>query len=348
MGRRLRKRGSAIGRYPKLTQFMKQTILITGAAGFIGSHLAERLLDRGDAVIGLDNFDPYYDPAIKRRNLIAATAHAGFQFHQADIRDTEAIGRILRDARPDAVVHLAARAGVRASLEDPRAYLDVNIMGTQTILDTCRELGINRIVAASSSSVYSGCQNPPYCEDLAADRPLNPYAATKRANELMGFSYSHLYGLRITMLRFFTVYGPRQRPDMAIHKFARLIDSGKPVPMFGAGDTVRDYTYIDDIIDGVVRAIDRPFPFEVFNLGAGRTTELRALIRILGAALGKMAVIEELPLQPGDALETLADISKARRMLGYEPSFQVEEGIRRFVDWLRNGETDRQSLVAGK
>ncbi len=327
---------------------MKQTVLITGAAGFIGSHLAERLLARGDAVIGLDNFDPYYDPAVKRRNLLAAGSHSAYQFHQADIRDAEGVRRILRDSKPDTVVHLAARAGVRASLEDPRTYLDVNIMGTQTILDACRELGIGRIVAASSSSVYSGCQNPPYCEDLTADRPLNPYAATKRANELMGFSYSHLYGLRITMLRFFTVYGPRQRPDMAIHKFARLIDAGKPVPMFGAGDTVRDYTYIDDIIDGVVRSIDRPFSFEVFNLGAGRTTELRGLIRILGAALGKMAAIEELPLQPGDALETLADISKARRMLGYEPSFQVEEGIRRFVDWLRNGETGRQSIAAGK
>jgi UDP-glucuronate 4-epimerase len=255
---------------------------------------------------------------------------------------------LLEESRPDVVIHLAARAGVRASLEDPRTYLDVNVMGTQTILDACRDLEIPRLLAASSSSVYSGCKNPPFSETLAADRPLNPYAATKRTNELMAYSYSHLYGLNVTMLRFFTVYGPRQRPDMAIHKFARLIDAGKPIPMFGAGDTVRDYTYVDDIIDGVVRAIDKPFPFEVFNLGAGRTTELRSLIKQLGTALGKMAIIDEQPLQPGDALETLADISKAREMLGYEPSFHVEDGIRRFVKWFREGEANTDAQAAGK
>lgn len=310
-------------------------VFITGVAGFIGSHLAERLLARGDSVTGIDNFDAYYDPVVKRRNLAPSQAHAEFRFHEADIRDSAAMRRFLHEAKPHVLVHLAARAGVRASLEDPRTYVDVNILGTQTLLDACRELGIRRIVAASSSSVYSGCRNPPFSEGLAADRPLNPYASTKRANELMAYSYSHLYDIHITMLRFFTVYGPRQRPDMAIHKFARLIDAGKPVPMFGTGDTYRDYTYIDDIIDGVVRSIDTPFPYEIFNLGAGRTTDLRSLIKLLGDALRKPATIEEKPLQPGDALETLADVSKARRMLGYEPSFRVEEGLQRFVAWLR-------------
>ena len=313
-------------------------VFITGVAGFIGSHLSERLLARGDTVTGIDNFDPYYVPDVKRRNLAPSQRQAGFRFHEADIRDAAAMRRILREAQPDVLVHLAARAGVRASLEDPRTYVDVNIMGTQTLLDACHEFGIRRIVAASSSSVYSGCRNPPFAEDLAADRPLNPYASTKRANELMAYSYSHLYGINITMLRFFTVYGPRQRPDMAIHKFARLIDAGKPVPMFGAGDTYRDYTYIDDIIDGVVRSVDTPFPYETFNLGAGRTTDLRSLIKLLGEALGKPAIVEEKPLQPGDALETLADVTKARRMLGYEPSFRVEEGLKRFVTWLRESE----------
>jgi UDP-glucuronate 4-epimerase len=313
-------------------------ILITGAAGFIGSHLAERLLARGDEIIGIDNFDPYYDPAVKRRNLQISGKHPSFRFHEADIRDGSSMRRLIQEAKPEVVVHLAARAGVRASLQDPQTFLEVNVLGTQTVLDACRELGIGRIVAASTSSVYSGCKNPPYGEDRAADRPLNPYAATKRANELMAYTYSHLYGLDITMLRFFTVYGPRQRPDMAIHKFARLIEAGKPVPMFGAGNTVRDYTYIDDIIDGVVSAIDRPFRYEIINLGAGRTTDLYALIGKLGAALGKTAAIDQLPLQPGDALETLADISKARRLLGYAPSFDVDTGLSRFVAWLRESE----------
>jgi UDP-glucuronate 4-epimerase len=308
--------------------------------------LAERLLARGDTVVGVDNFDPYYDPAVKQRNLLPARSHAGFSFHQLDICQERSVRELLREVRPDIVVHLAAKAGVRPSIENPGAYINVNVGGTQNILNACKELPPSNLVMASSSSVYSGCKNPPFSEELAADRPLSPYAATKRANELMAYTFSHLYGLNIAMLRFFTVYGPRQRPDMAIHKFAKLIEAGRPVPMFGAGDTVRDYTYIDDIVDGVVRVIDKPSRYEIFNLGAGRMTDLRTLIKTLAASLGKMAIIDEQPLQPGDALETQADVSKARRILGYEPKFTVETGIPRFVDWFRQNNAAGQTASA--
>lgn len=313
-------------------------IMVTGAAGFIGSHLVERLLARGDMIAGVDNFDPFYDPAIKQRNLAHSLGKPGFSFHQLDIGQERAVHELFRAFQPEVVVHLAAKAGVRPSIENPGAYIQANVVGTQHILNACKELPPRNLVIASSSSVYSGCKNPPFSETLAADQPLSPYAATKRANELMAYTFSHLYGLNTAMLRFFTVYGPRQRPDMAIHKFARLIDAGKPVPMFGSGDTVRDYTYVDDIIDGVVRVIDRPARFEAYNLGAGLMTDLRTLIKLLGQALGKLVVIDEQPLQPGDALETQADISKARRMLGYEPSFTVETGIPRFVEWYRQNQ----------
>jgi len=321
-------------------------ILLTGAAGFIGSHLAERLLARGDTVVGIDNFDPYYDPALKQRNLLSARTQPGFSFRQVDICQERAVRELMRDVRPEIVVHLAAKAGVRPSIENPSAYINVNISGTQNILNACKELPPQNLVMASSSSVYSGCKNPPFSEELAADRPLSPYAATKRANELMAHTFSHLYGLNISMLRFFTVYGPRQRPDMAIHKFAKLIDAGRPVPMFGVGDTVRDYTFVEDIIDGVVRVVDRPFRYEIFNLGAGRMTDLRTLIKTLASSLGKMAVIDEQPLQPGDALETQADVSKAHRMLGYEPKFTVETGIPRFVEWFRQNKAADQAATA--
>jgi UDP-glucuronate 4-epimerase len=324
-------------------------VLVTGVAGFIGSHLAERLLARGDTVAGVDNFDVFYDAAIKRRNLLQAQGNPSFSLFEADICQERVVREIFGEVRPEIVVHLAAKAGVRPSIENPGQYIHVNVTGSQHILNACKEMPPKNLVMASSSSVYSGCKNPPFSEDLAADRPLSPYAATKRANELMAFTFSHLYALNISMLRFFTVYGPRQRPDMAIHKFAKLIDAGRPVPMFGAGDTVRDYTYIEDIIGGVVRAIDRPFRYEIFNLGAGRTTDLRGLIALLASSLGKPAIIDEQPLQPGDALETLADISKARRLLGYEPSFTVETGIPRFVEWYRqNTATEAATGATGR
>lgn len=315
-------------------------ILLTGAAGFIGSHVAERLLDRGDTVIGLDNFDPYYPQAIKRSNLASAQQYPAFTFFDADIRDLEVLREIAYDAKPDVMVHLAARAGVRASLEQPELYHRVNVIGTQHVLDVCREIKPSHAVLASSSSVYSGSREIPFREDTAADRPISPYAATKRMNELMAHVYSHVYGLNTTLLRFFTVYGPRQRPDMAIHKFARLIEAGRPIPMYGTGDTVRDYTYVDDIVTGVLCAIDRPFRYEIVNLGAGRITDLRAMIRQLGSALGRMAVIDEQPPQPGDAAATQADISKAGRLLGYAPSTTLEEGLKHFVAWFRSGSSD--------
>ncbi|MBI2431373.1 MAG: GDP-mannose 4,6-dehydratase [Candidatus Hydrogenedentes bacterium] len=309
--------------------------LITGVAGFIGSHLAEALLRRGDSVVGLDSFNDYYDPAIKRRNLEAAQACPGFSLREADICEEHTLRSIFHDARPDVVVHLAARAGVRPSLRDPNLYHRVNVIGTQHVLDACRDLGPAHLVIASSSSVYGNSTAVPFRETDPAATPLSPYGATKRMNELQSHVYHHLYGLNITLLRFFTAYGPRQRPDMAIHKFARLILENKPVPMFGDGSMQRDYTYIDDIIDGVVKTIDQPFPYEIFNLGESQTTSLAALIQMLEVHLGQSAIIERLPEQPGDVRITYADIRHARERLGYNPCVSMQEGIARFVAWLR-------------
>jgi UDP-glucuronate 4-epimerase len=237
--------------------------------------------------------------------------------------------------RPDVVVHLAARAGVRPSLQDPNLYHRVNVIGSQHILDACRAVAPSHLVFASSSSVYGGITEVPFHERLDISRPISPYAATKRMNELMGHVYQHVYGLNVTMLRFFTVYGPRQRPDMAIAKFIELIDNGKPVPMFGDGSTRRDYTYIDDIVDGLLRCVDRPFPFEIFNLGESHTTSLRELIELVAHAVGKPALIEQKPLQPGDVEITYADIAKARAMLGYDPHTTMEQGLAMHVEWYR-------------
>lgn len=308
-------------------------ILITGAAGFIGSHLAERLLERGDRVAGLDCFNDYYEPAIKRKNVAAALANERYTLHEVDICDEARLRHVFETERPDVVVHLAARAGVRPSLVDPNLYHRVNVIGSQHILDACREFAPSHLVFASSSSVYGGCTEVPFREDNPVMRPISPYAATKRMNELMAHVYSHVYGLKITMLRFFTVYGPRQRPDMAIHKFTQLIDQGKPVPMFGDGSTRRDYTYVDDIMDGLVKAVDTPFQYEIFNLGEHHTTSLRELIDLISSALGKSVAIQQMELQPGDVEITYADIDKARHMLGYDPKVGMEEGIRRFIAW---------------
>jgi len=312
-------------------------ILVTGAAGFIGSHLTDRLLERGDAVVGFDNFNDYYDPAIKRRNLADALKHSQFTLVEADLCDGPSVREVFEQERPEVVVHLAARAGVRPSLRDPNLYHRVNVIGSQHILDACRDLGPSHLVFASSSSVYGGCTEVPFREDHPVNRPISPYAATKRMNELQAHVYSHVYGLKVTMLRFFTVYGPRQRPDMAIHKFTRLIEAGEPVPMYGDGTTQRDYTYIDDIIDGVVRCVDTPFDYEIFNLGEHQTTSLRALIDLIAKHVGKPAQIDPQPLQPGDVTITHADISRARERLGYDPQFSMDEGIRRFVEWFRGG-----------
>jgi len=312
-----------------------KTILLTGAAGFIGSSLTDRLLERGDTVVGVDEFNDYYDPRIKRANLADALKSPRFSLRELDICDEAGVRGVFDEVRPEVVVHLAARAGVRPSLKDPNLYHRVNVIGSQHILDACREFKPSHLVFASSSSVYGGCIEVPFSETLPVDRPISPYAATKRMNELMGHVYSHVYGLNVTMLRFFTVYGPRQRPDMAIHKFTELIDAGKPVPMFGDGSTARDYTYIDDILDGVVKAIDKPFRYEIFNLGEHHTTALRDLIDLIAKHLGKPARIEQQPLQPGDVEITYADIDKAKALLGYDPQISMDEGLRRFMAWRR-------------
>lgn len=316
-------------------------ILVTGAAGFIGSNLVERLIERGDVVAGLDQFNDYYDPAIKRRNLMQALEHANFTLHEADICDRPFVEKLFGQFEPEVVVHLAARAGVRPSLQDPNLYHRVNVIGSQHILDACRQTQPSHLVFASSSSVYGGCTEVPFREDNPVHRPVSPYAATKRMNELQAHVYSHLYGLNVTMLRFFTVYGPRQRPDMAIHKFTALVEAGAPVPMFGGGSTARDYTYIDDIMDGVVKAVDRPFRYEIFNLGESRTTRLDTLIGLIAKCVGKPAKIEALPDQPGDVPITFADIGHARALLDYAPKTEIEEGVSRFVAWYKRQQAEQ-------
>ena len=308
-------------------------IFITGAAGFIGSHLVDFLLRRGDLVCGYDEFNDFYDRSIKRANLANASQSALFSLTEADICDRPALRAAIGDCRPDVIVHLAARAGVRPSLQDPNLYHRANVIGTQEVLDACIEFKPSHLVMASSSSVYGGIDDVPFHEGMDISRPISPYAATKRMNELQAHVYHHVYGLRVTLLRFFTVYGPRQRPDMAIHKFTKLIHEGRPVPMFGDGSTRRDYTYVDDVIDGVVKAIDRPLDYEILNLGESETTTLRRLVDLIAAALGKQPNIEQHPMQPGDVEVTYASIEKARLLLGYDPRTKIEIGVPAFVNW---------------
>ncbi|HEX4405833.1 MAG TPA: NAD-dependent epimerase/dehydratase family protein [Polyangia bacterium] len=316
-------------------------VLVTGAAGFIGSHLSERLVARGDEVVGLDNFDAFYARAVKERNLLALLASPRFSLVEGDVRSSEDLARAFA-RRPDAVVHLAALAGVRPSLADPARYADVNVLGTVRVTEAARAYGVRRFVFASSSSVYGLDSEPPFKESDPCLKPLSPYASTKRAGELGLFAAHHLYDLDVTCLRFFTVYGPRQRPDLAIHKFARLILAGKPIELYGDGSTSRDYTWIDDIIDGVVASLDetgeqgRGAPaFRIYNLGGSRATTLVGLVELLSNALGKKAVIEWKPEQPGDMKRTLADVSFVGRALGYAPRVPIEEGIARFAAWVK-------------
>jgi len=310
-------------------------ILVTGGAGFIGSHLSGRLLRKGHRVVCLDNFDDFYNPEIKRRNIQEAIGEAKFELIEGDIRDPQLIARVFRGQTADVVVHLAARAGVRPSIEYPKLYEEVNVQGTINLLDACREFGIKSFVFASSSSVYGENSKVPFSEEDRVETPISPYGATKRAGELFCYSYHRLFDINITCLRYFTVYGPRQRPEMAIHKFTRLIEGSERVPMYGNGQSMRDYTYIDDIIDGTLGAIARNKGYEIYNLGESRTIRLIDLIRMLEEALGKRAIIEELSEQRGDMPITYANIKKARKKLDYAPRVSMEEGIGRFVEWYR-------------
>jgi len=315
-------------------------ILLTGGAGFIGSHVGARLLADGHSLIVLDDFNDYYDPAIKRGNLAARLP--GATLVEGDIRDKDVVRMAFGAGPVGAVIHLAARAGVRPSLVDPELYLSTNINGTYNLLEAARENGVRRFTFASSSSVYGVNPKVPFSEHDLLQSTISPYAMTKLAGEHLCSNFSHLYGLRITCLRFFTVYGPGQRPDLAIHKFTRLIHEGRPVDQYGAGNTERDYTYVDDIVQGVLGAFHyEDSPFEIFNLGESQTTSLRELISAIESALGKKAVINQLPEQPGDVPRTFADISKARRLLGYQPTTKIAEGIPKFVSWFLEHEAHR-------
>ena len=309
--------------------------LVTGGAGFIGSHVCERLIDSGHAVWAFDDLNGFYAPEVKRRNLREIEALGGpFVFAQGDLTDSSVLEKLLNSVRFDQIVHLAARAGVRPSLEQPALYQRVNVEGTVNLLEAARRHGVRKIIIASSASVYGVNAKVPFSESDPIFCPISPYAASKLACEALGHVYHHLYGLDIVMLRFFTVYGPRQRPDLAIHKFARLIRSGKPIPVFGDGSTARDYTYVSDIIEGVMACTEKVFGYEIFNLGEAQTVKLTRLIELLEQALGGKAIIERLPPQPGDVPLTCADVSKARERLGYRPSVKIEQGIPLFVDWL--------------
>lgn len=314
---------------------MPRTIFITGAAGFIGSHVAKALLERGDRVFGLDNFDPFYDRSIKERNTAILSASPNFFFFEGDIRDAAALDRWGRGERPDALIHLAAKAGVRPSVADPAGYADVNVTGTARVLCWARDRAVPRILFASSSSVYGGNEKVPFCEEDPVDAPVSPYAATKKAGELLCHTFCRLFGMTVTALRFFTVYGPRQRPEMAIHKFTRNLFEGREIPIFGDGSARRDYTYIDDIVEGVLGALCAPPGFRVYNLGESRTISLSVLVDMLEEVTGIRARRKFVSPPPGDVGVTFADISRARAEIGYDPKVSIEEGIRRFVAWYR-------------
>lgn len=316
---------------------MSDKFLVTGGAGFIGSHLMERLLKEGARVVCVDNFDDYYDPDIKRRNISLLSKNRRFELIRGDIRDNGLMVSLLKK-NLDAVVHLAAMAGVRPSMKRPLLFEDVNVKGTVAVLEACRRTGVGNIVFASSSSVYGDAKRVPFREDDEKNFPVSVYGATKAAGEVLCRTYRHLYGMNFVCLRFFTVYGSRQRPDMAIHKFARCIDRGENVTIYGDGSSRRDYTYIDDIVNGITRSLSRVRGYEVINLGESRTTSLTALVRLLEKYMGKKARVKKLPPQPGDPYITFADISKARRQLGYRPAVGIEEGIKRFVAWYKNGQ----------
>jgi len=329
------------------------TILVTGAAGFIGYHVAERLLARGDTVVGLDNLNAYYDVSLKEARLARLAARSGFRFVRLNLADREGMAALFAAERPQRVVHLAAQAGVRYSLENPHAYIDSNVAGFTNVLEGCRNTAVSHLVYASSSSVYGGNTRLPFSEHDNIDHPVSLYAATKKANELMAHTYSHLFRLPTTGLRFFTVYGPWGRPDMALFLFTKAILDGRPIDVFNNGDMVRDFTYIDDIVEGVIRVVDRPAevnpafdparpdpgtsnaPYRVFNIGNSRPTPLDDYIEAIELALGRKAERRYLPMQPGDVPATSADTGELDAWVGFKPNTPVREGVRRFVDWYR-------------
>jgi UDP-glucuronate 4-epimerase len=309
-------------------------ILVTGGAGFIGSHLAEKLLPDGHDVAILDDFNDFYDPQIKCDNIAAIRLNV--RVHHVDLRDNAAVRNLFHREKYDAIIHLAARAGVRPSLQHPQLYFDTNVNGTLHLLEAARATGVERFIFASSSSVYGICKEVPFREDFHLTQTISPYAATKISAEFLCSTYSHLYNMRVVALRYFTVYGPRQRPDLAIHQFTRKIDKGEPIEQFGDGSTRRDYTYIDDIIQGTVAALRYDGAmFDIFNLGENETIQLKDLISAIEQTLGKKAQIKQLPEQPGDVPLTCADISKARKLLGYNPATKLSEGLPKFVEWFR-------------
>jgi len=311
--------------------------LVTGGAGFIGSHVCQRLLGAGHAVWALDDLNSFYDPALKRRNLAEIRAlQKPFVFAQGDVADRPCVERVLREAKFDQVIHLAARAGVRPSLEEPALCQRVNVEGTANILEAARLSGVGKFILASSSSVYGTNAKVPFAESDPVFCPISPYAASKLACEALGHVFHHVHGLDIVMLRFFTVYGPRQRPDLAIHKFARRIEAGEPIELFGDGSSARDYTYITDIVDGIMACVRETFGYEIFNLGGSNPVKLSRLVELLEAALGKKARVERKPDQPGDVPRTWADLAKASQRLGYAPKVSIEEGIPLFVKWFRD------------
>ena len=311
-------------------------ILITGGAGFIGSHVAERLLRGGHEIFILDDLNDFYSPALKRQNLVAVDRAGMAGFYDCDIRNAERTRQILEELRPGVVIHLAARGGVRPSLEQPLLYEEVNIRGTLTLLEASRAARVQKFIFASSSSVYGVGSNLPFREDDPTQLPISPYAATKIAGEQMCFVYSHLYGLKVICLRLFTVYGPRQRPDLAIRKFAELMEAGRQIQVHGEGQTRRDYTYIDDIVQGIVASVGHDCSYDVFNLGSSSPVSLETVIETLEQALDRKADIRRVPFQPGDVPVTYADISKARASLGYEPCTPFHVGVRNFVEWYHD------------
>jgi UDP-glucuronate 4-epimerase len=312
---------------------MASSVLVTGGAGFIGSHLVDRLLETGEQVTVFDNFSDLYDPAIKRTNIQPHLGSDNYTLVEGDIRDGELVQRTFREGGFHEVIHLAAMAGVRPSIQRPVLYQEVNLIGTMNILEAARSCGVKRFIFASSSSVYGNNDKVPFSEDDPVDNPISPYAATKKAGELMAYTYHHLYCIKTACLRFFTVYGPRQRPEMAIHRFTDRISRGEQIHMFGDGTSKRDYTYINDIIDGVLACRTANFDFEIINLGRSDTVELAALIRNIEKVLGKNANVVIESSQPGDVRQTYADISKARQLLGFEPRISIDEGLERFIAW---------------